>query len=383
MTPHRPVIAGFLLISPSFAGDAKSPAGSGGDWEFSLSAGPAVRTLGQVKINSGYRSGGFLLPSLVGPGSLTLPPVGDTGSYADREYDDGYVRQDAGTSFDGTTWNWGYDNASQVQGDELVYHATGFQSIRGDTVNAPNAGPASKDTLDGVAPHLQFDARSPYRLGPFRIGFTAGFDFMKADQSLAFSNYSAGQTLENYRLDYEDRYDLDGVIPPLAPYAGSLAGPGPLIGNLPVIRTVTPVLLSTDNATFSNRVSSSIEIEAFSFTFGPTFSLRQGPLEFAVSGGVIVNIYDWSARQSESLDSPTAAGGGRVASWNESQSGTNIRPGLFAQAELTCAVNEQVGLGGFIRLDAAGEFRAQAGPTVYKIDPYGVTAGLQVRFMID
>ena len=30
-----------------------------------------------------------------------------------------------------------------------------------------------------------------------------------------------------------------------------------------------------------------------------------------------------------------------------------------------------------------GEFRAQAGPTVYKIDPYGVTAGLQVRFMLD
>lgn len=379
----RPFISGFLVVSPVFAGDAKSPAASGGDWEFSLSAGPAFRTLGQVKINSGYRSGGFVLPSLVGPASLTVPPVGDTASYADREYDNGYVRQDAGTSFDGTTWHWGYDNASQVQGDQLAYRATGFQSIRGDTANTPNAGPASKDTLDGVAPHLQFDARSPYRLGPFRIGFTAGFDFMKADQSLAFSNFSASQTLENYRLDYEDRYDLDGVIPPLAPYAGSLAGPGPLIGNLPVIRTITPVLLSTDTGTFSNQVSSSIEIEAFSFTLGPTFSFRQGPLECAVSGGVIVNLYDWSARQSESLDSTTAAGSNRVATWNESQSGTTVRPGLFAQAELSYAVNEEVGIGSFIRLDAAGEFRAQAGPTVYRIDPYGVTAGLQVRFTID
>ena len=373
----------FLAHSPAIAGDAKSPAASGGDWEFSLSAGPAYRTLGQVKINSGYRSGGFLLPSLVGPGSLTVPPVGDTGSYADREYDDGYVRRDAGTSFDGTTWNWGYDSASQVQGDELVYHATGFQSIRGDTTGAPNAGPASKDTLDGIAPHLQFDARSPFRIGPFRIGFSAGFDFMKADQSLAFSNFSAGQTLENYRLDYEDRYDLDGVIPPLAPYAGSLAGPGPLIGNLPVIRTITPVLLSTDTGTFANQVSSSIEIQAFSFTLGPTFSLRQGPLEFAVSGGVIVNLYDWSARQGETLDATSAAGTSRVATWNESDSGTKVRPGLYAQTELSYAINEQVGIGGFLRLDAAGEFRAQAGPTVYKIDPYGVTAGFQVRLMID
>lgn len=383
MTPLRPIIATLFSVAPAFAGDAKSPAASGGDWEFSLSVGPAVRTLGQVKINSGYRSGGFLLPSLVGPNSLTVPPVGDTGGYADREYNHGYVRQDAGTSFDGATWNWGYDSALQVQGGQLVYQATGFQSIRSDTSGAPNAGPASKDTLDGVAPHLQFDARSPYRIGPFRIGLTAGFDFIKTDQSLAFSNFSAAQTLDNYRLDYEDRYDLDGVIPPLAPYAGSLIGPGPLIGNTPVIRTITPVLISTDTGTFRNQVSSSIEIDAFSFTLGPTFSFREGPFEFAVSGGVIVNLYDWSARQSESLDSTTAAGDSRVATWNESQSGTKVRPGLFAQAELDYAVNEEVGLGGFIRLDAAGEFRAQAGPTVYEIAPYGVTAGFLVRLMID
>jgi hypothetical protein len=383
MTPLQPITAALLVLSPAFAGDAKNPVSSGGDWEFSLSAGPAVRTLGQVKINSGYRSGGYLLPSLVGPDSLTVPPVGDTGSYADREYDDGYVRQDAGTPFDGTTWHWGHDNASQVEGDELVFHATGFQSIRDDGRSAPNAGPASKDTLDGMAPHLQFDARSPYHLGPFRIGFSAGFDFMKADQSLAFSNFSARQALDNYRLDYEDRFDLDGVIPPLAPYAGSIGGPGPLIGNVPVIRSITPVLISTDTGSFRNQVSSSIEIEALSFTFGPTFSLRQGPLEFAVSSGVIVNLYDWSARQSESLDATTTAATTRVANWHESDSGTKVRPGLFAQAELSYAVTEQVGLGGFLRLDAAGEFRAQAGPTVYKIDPYGVTAGFQVRFMLD
>ena len=374
----------FLLgCAPAFGGDAKSPAPSGGDWEFSLSAGPAVRTLGQLKINSGYRSGGFALPSLVGPDSLVVPPVGDTTGYADREYNDGYVRQDAGTSFDGTTWYWGYDSASQVQGDELVYHATGFESIRGDVSSSPNAGPASKDTLDGVAPHLQFDARSPYHVGPFRIGFSAGLDFMKADQSLAFSNFSATQTRENYRLDYEDRYDLQGVIPPGAPYAGSIVGSGPLIDNIPVIRNITPVLVSTDTATFANQVHSSINIEAFSFTLGPTFSLRRGPLEFAISGGMIVNIYDWSASQSETLDASGPSGPSRVAQWHESDSGIKVRPGFYTQTDITYSINEQAGIGAFLRLDAAGEFRAQAGPTIYKIDPYGVTAGIQLRWMID
>lgn len=375
-----------LLLSgcaSAFGGDAKAPVPSGGDWEFSLSAGPAVRTLGQLKINSGYRSGGFALPSLVGSDSLTVPPVGDATAPADREYDDGYVRQDAGTAVDGTTWYWGYENPSQVQGDELVYRATGFQSIRGDLSRAPNAGPASKDTLDGVAPHLQFDARSPHSIGPFRIGFSAGLDFMKADQSLAFSNFSATQTRDDYRLDYEDRYDLQGVIPPQAPYSGTIGGPGPLIDNIPAIRTITPVLLFTDTATFGNQVHSTFEVEAFSFTLGPTFSMRQGPLEFAFSGGVIVNLYDWSARQSETLDATGAAGATRIATWQESDSGTKVRPGLYAQADLGYAVNEQIGIGGFVRLDAAGEFRAQAGPTVYKIDPYGVTAGLQVRLAID
>lgn len=380
---NRFLPAALLSLAPVFAGDAKSPVPSGGDWEFSLSAGPAFRTLGQLKINSGYRSGGFALPSLVGSDSLTVPPVGDATAYADREYDDGYVRQDAGTSLDGTTWYWGYDNASQVQGDELVYHATGFQSIRGGFSSAPNAGPASKDTLDGVAPHLQFDARSPHSIGPFRIGFSAGMDFMKADQSLAFSNFSATQTRDDYRLDYEDRYDLQGVIPPQAPYAGVIGGAGPLIDNLPAIRTITPVLLFTDTATFGNQVHSSFEVEALSFTFGPTLSMKQGPFEFAFSGGVIVNLYDWSARQSETLGAISAAGTTRIATWQESDSGTKVRPGFYAQAEAGYALNEQLGIGGFLRLDAAGEFRAQAGPTVYKIDPYGVTAGLQLRWMID
>lgn len=373
----------LLLLSPAFAGDAKIPASSGDGWKFTLSAGPAVRTLGQLKIHSGYRSGGFALPSFVGSDSLVIPPVGDITGYADREYDDGYVRQDVGTSLDGTTWYWGYENASQLQGNELAYHATGFQSIRGAVASAPNSGPASKDTLAGVAPHLQFDALSPHRLGSFRIGFSAGMDFMKADQSLAFSNFTATQTREDIRLDYEDRYDLQGVTPPQAPYAGEIGGPGPLIDNIPALRTITPVLLVTDTATFANQVHSSFEMKALSFTFGPTLSMREGPVEFAMSGGLIFNLYDWSARQSETLDAAGGTGPSRVASWHESDSGTKVRPGLFGQLDASYSINRQAAIGGFLRLDAASEFRAQAGPSIYKIDPYGVTAGIQIRLMID
>lgn len=379
----------FLLVVPllptAFAGDAKSPvaATNTGGWQFSLSAGPSYRTIGSLKINSGYRSGGFALPSFVGEDSLVVPPVGEEGVYADRTYDDGYVFRDGSTeSVDGSTWYWGYDSPSQVQGDELVYHATGFQSIRGDIANAPNAGPSTKDTLGGVAPHLQFDAMSPHYLGPFRIGFTAGVDIVKVDQSLAFSNFSASQSRSDYVLNYVDRYDLDGVIPPGAPYEGSFDGPGPLIGNLPTLRTITPVLMGTDTAQFNNHVFSSIDINALSLTFGPTLGMEQGKFNFAFSGGVIVNVYDWSARQSETLGGTNTGGSAQVARWAEGDSGVTVRPGLYVQGQAGVALTEHLGLSTYLRLDAAQEFRAQAGPTIYKVDPYGLNLGLQMTFRL-
>ena len=374
-----------LLVCPAArAGDPKDSAvsNSSSGWEFSLSAGPAVRNLGQLKINGGYRSGGFALPSLVGSDSLTLPAVGPEGSIADREYNDGYVRQDAGTAGDGTTWYWGYDSASQIQAGNLIYTATGFQSILGGTPGSSRSGTYSKDSLRGVAPHIQFDARSPHYLGPFRLGYSVGFDFLKTDQSIAFSNFSASQSRSDYRLDYVDTYDLQGVIPPQAPYSGSLGGSGPIIDNIPTTRSITSVLLGTDSAGFSNHVWSSIDIDTFSFTAGPTMEWRGGPWQIAFSGGLMLSIYDWSASQSELLSATTAAGSSRVASWAEGSDGTTVRPGLYVQTDAGYAFTDTLAAGGFLRFDAAPEFRAEAGPTIYKIDPYGVTAGFQVTFKL-
>ncbi len=388
MTLSRPLCFTASLLLPSLpvsAGGSKSPAPSppsGGDWEFSISAGPAYRNVGRIAIQGGYRSGGLALPSFVGADSLTTPAIGETDLPFDRQYNDGFVRQDPGTAGDGSTWNWGYDNASQVQNGELVYQATGFQSIRGDSLSAPATGPSPRRDLEGIAPHLQFDARSPHRIGPFRVGFTAGLDFVKTDRSLRFSNFSAGQTRDDYRLDYEDRYDLAGVIPPLAPYQGSFGGPGPIISNLPAARAMTPVLIGTDTADFSNAVSSSIDLNALSLNLGPTLGLQRGRFDFAMSAGFTFNIYDWEARQDESLNVTTPAGTAEIARWSESDHGVKFRPGVYLQGQAGCALTETIGLSGFLRLDAAKSFRVGAGPTTYEVDPYGVTAGLMLRLAL-
>lgn len=380
---HLVCLLCLLPSLPALAGEPKpATASTGGDWEFSISVGPAYRNIGQVDIHGGYRSGGFALPSFVGSESLTTPSIGDANTVSDRQYNDGFVRQDAGTASDGSTWNWGYDNPGQVQGNQLVYQATGFRSIRGDVVNAPATGPSRNRDLEGISPHLQFDARSPQRLGLFRVGFSAALDFVKTDRSLHFSNFSARQTRDDYRLDYEDRYDLDGVIPPLAPYQGSFGGPGPVINNLPSSRGIVPVLIGSETADFSNAVFSSIDLNALNLAFGPTLSLEHGRFDFALSAGLTLNIYDWETRQDEALQVTTAAGTTEIADWSDRDHGVKLRPGAYLQGQLGYQFTERFGASAFARIDAAKSFHVGAGPTTYEIDPYGVTAGLMLRFTL-
>ena len=373
-------VLAVVFFVPAKAGEVIIPEPTGGNWQWSLSAGPAARNVGNLKVNSGYRSSGFVLPSLVGNETSAIPSIGSASALADRQYDDGYVRQDAGTSLDGLTWNWGYDDATQVQGGQLVFSATGSRSARRDSLTASAFGPARSESLRGIAPHIQLDGVSPHEIGGFRIGMSAGFDFTQVDQSLVFSNFAALQTRDDYRVDYTDSYDLNGVIAPIAPYAGAPGGPGPLIGNLPTSRVVTETLVNTESAFVSNLVDTAIDIDVFSLTFGPSLSRTHGRFGYGIQGGVILNVYHWEARQNEQLGATTATGSSTLAAWDESDSGTKFRPGVFAQGDITCRLNDEVSVGAYVRLDVATEFRAQAGPTVYKIDPTGFSTGLMIRY---
>ncbi len=372
----------FLCLFPASGGDVTPASVITDGWEWSVSVGPAVRNIGALKINAGSRSAGILLPSLVGSGSLVAPPIGETDAYAERMYEDGYVRQDAGTSADGSTWYWGYESAGQIQGDSLLFSARGSESVvRGDVAN-PGRGAYSRDSLAGFSPHLQLDVKSPHSIGGFRIGFSGGFDFTKVDQSLVFSDFSASQFRDNFRLDYTDIYALGGVVLPGAPYSGSLGGPGPLIGNLPTDRIVTPVLLSTDSAFFANEVSASLDMDVSSLTLGPSLSRSLGALEFAMQAGVILNVYRWDARQTEKLSGTAGGTTGTTAVWADGGSGTKFRPGVYTQADIAYALNENLSVGTFARLDVAREFRVQAGPTIFKVDPTGFSTGFQIRYAL-
>lgn len=133
-------------------------------------------------------------------------------------YDDGFVLPDIGGSADGTTWYWGYTDASQAQGGNLDLHLVGG-SPRDGTAEETDAG-------------LQAGFEVLY-------GRVLGFIDLKGDRKIAWGvqggfgsldvNIEEDNTIGGDVVRSGDRYRLGNVTPPVAPYAGTFEGPGPLL----------------------------------------------------------------------------------------------------------------------------------------------------------
>ena len=166
----------------------------------------------------------------------------------DHTYDDGYVLLDSSGNAGGFTWNWGYQNASQVVGDTMQFHA-----------RQPNTavGPSNEK----VAADPQYGAELTYQrvIGPLprmssgRWGLEAGFGY--TDLDLRSERSGVGRST----LITTDTFPLNGVLPPGAGYNGTFAGPGALLGDTPT-RTVA-----------SNVQSSNQKLS------GQVYGLRLGP----------------------------------------------------------------------------------------------------------
>jgi hypothetical protein len=97
--------------SAAIAEDAKTPVATSGDWEFSLSAGPAWHQSGTLDFSGGSRGSVVAIPSFVGDNVLITPHIGAADAYDEREYDDGFVLTDPSTQIDRLTGYWSYQNA--------------------------------------------------------------------------------------------------------------------------------------------------------------------------------------------------------------------------------------------------------------------------------
>jgi hypothetical protein len=271
----RPLVAISLVTLAASAHDTESPVPARNRFGVSYRTG--------FNINGSFKSLGAL-PAQTNPG----PPTGR----ADRQYDDGYVLRDSGAN-PGLTWNWGYQNASQVPGDDTIqFHSAGV-----------GGGGVSKDNDDSPQHGLEFTYNR--YLGRIRERGSWGFE-----AAFAYNNITIGDarpiTASFTRIT--DTYALNGVVPPEPPYNGNFNGPGPLISDSPT-RTETTI---ANGATVAGQRN--FDGDLFGFRIGPYVEMpldKQGKWNLNFNGGLALAAINSDFRYQEAT---TIAGVGTVNS---------------------------------------------------------------------
>ncbi len=269
----------------------------------------------------------------------------------DHTYDDGYVRVDASGNLGGVTTFWGYQNASQVVGGSMEFHA-----IQASSRSSANDNPQFGAELI----YQRVIGSLPAPVGG-RWGMEAGFGYTQLDLRHQRSGFGPVTT---------DTYPLNGVLPPLAAYNGTFLGPGAVLGDTPV-RTTT---LASQSG--QHKLS------------GEMFSLRVGPfaewnltsqLSLAASVGLTLapTTVDYDFTETDTLASGASFG----AAGRSSKS--KLLYGPYVGGTLRYDFNAQWGMYVGAQFQSLNSLTQSVGSRTGRLDPgatvYG-TVGVTFRF---
>lgn len=330
------------------------------DWWFS--AGPVVR--GGMRASVDQRpSYAQTTPGLLGmstPGGTAA--VGDPNAYANRTYDNGYVKLDSGTlgtpaGAQGVTWNWGYDSPTQ------------YQPAGGGTLNFFKQGaPASGGSDDLLGAGLQLLAGFPLgQSGKWSCDLTFGFQGTWGAN--ARLNQSLGGIVDSYNVSA-----IPAASFPAAGFRGSYDGPfgsppvlpSPQIPNLPASRTSATV----------DTVAFGVDQSLYQLSIGPQISLAASSrLRLNLRPTISANILDVTVRRSEAY-APAGGLSGPAQTWSNANGQTDV----FFGAGLTGGADLDLGHGFFAGVFGGYEWLAQrmhvaAGPNTVTLDASGFVAG--------
>jgi hypothetical protein len=274
-----------------------------------------------------FRMGFNIQAKFMEAGIAPAPAAPSAGPAVNRNYNDGFVNVDSSHNAGSQTWNWGYQNASQVSGDTLLMHATSVSS-----------GASSSGTDD---PNLGFEVSFVRDLGHEtwgRWGLKAAFGYTGMNLS------SSGPLSANAQF-ITDTYQLGGVVPPIAPYNGSSSGPGPVIGSSPARGPIMPAsAIVTGNR--------SLNATLYDLRLGPAVELDiiKG-LAVEVGGGLALGVVDSTFAYTETTT--TALG----ATWSSgSTHGTGFQAGAYAEAGLAYRVFKAASLYGGAQFQYLGDY---------------------------
>ncbi len=301
-----------------------------------------------LNIKADFRNlGGF--PAQTNPGPAA-------GGGINRNYDDGYNRVDISGNAGGQTWNWGYQNASQVVGSSIVMHS------------ASSSAGASTGNNDGDPQHgFELGYHAPIGdLGGVKWGLEAAFGIMNV-------TVGSSQPFASDATLISDAFGFVG-IPPLPPYSGTFAGPGQLISDTPTrtVSTIAGGALTTGQRNLDANL----------------YSLRLGPyLEFpfckrfsgSLSAGLSLAVVDSTFSFNES----TSIAGAGIFSSAGRGSHSDLLVGAFVSGNLAYAITPRTSVFVGAQFQHLGDFKQTVGGRQAQLDlskSIFVTAGVGFNF---
>lgn len=281
-------------------------------WHFRI--GPVMSP--RVRVN--VRGPRFALPAMpkAGPnsysqssGSGTAAPADPSEGYKNRQYADGYVNPDEGTAdpdsiVPGVTWFWGADNVpAQYSNGRMEFH-TGMtrweesvSTMSSSSFSSYSSGSSSEGDRDFLIGVEAIGGWTFWDNQTFDAAIDAGFRFYGSGYLDAESQYgyryetkTTTTTIRNeYR--YVDSYDASGWMSvPQGAYAGTLEGPGRVIGATPSRReelmgSSSDTRTSGETRSYAYSSDTKLNYRIWDLRLGPTFGWHVTDW-FALRGGV-------------------------------------------------------------------------------------------------
>jgi YD repeat-containing protein len=319
-----------------------------------------VKPLNRFSLNA--RFGLNISAKFMGMSGISLtPPPRTTPDGSQYNYDDGYVLTDISGNAGGQTWNWGYDQSGQISGNTILMHRS--------TVSA--AAPSATG-VGGGDPQSGFEFVYDRELGnrdKLHFGLEAAVNYM----SLSLKDTS---TFSGDVSRLTDAYPFTpGTTPPPAPYQGSFAGPGFVLGATPMSSITTPI---TGGATIVDQRN--YDADVWGFRLGPyaEYPLSE-KIDLWFSGGLAVGVVDGSASWNETAS--IAGGNTLVGSGGGSDLG--LLWGAYLSANVSWQLSEHWSAEGGLQYQYLGTYEHNFGGQAMQLDlskSVFITIGLGYSF---
>lgn len=309
----------------------------------------AAQTSSRWRVGAGYAPMVGLRAEFSGFGDFQnpLPALPAPGPGQNYFYLDGSVQVDSSGNAGGLTTFWSYNNAAQY--DPTAFGGQGAINFNGLAGGLNNAGTAAESNIAAAA---GFDLYGYLHLGDLSIpnntgrsaswGLRMGAQYSRVD-------VTNRDTLNSGVATVTDSFNLNGVIPPGAPYTGTFLGPGPLLGDTPVRTTGTAV------AAISGSRQLDLHLLAAQFGSYVEFPVTK-KVDVMLEGGLIMALATGSYRYESSV---TVAGAGTQTS-NGYESTTRLLPGFYTGIGLTYNITDHFGIQSAVRYQFMRQFDMNA-----------------------